>query len=286
MKKIITILLTAFILLACSNTSNSISDGADVLFKSSKTSFTKNDLYNCLKGLNYSDIIISDLVNKVALKENLNMDDYNKEAEELMELYKQMYGMEDFSAYGGDDQFKKQLITDAIINDKAIEYVKTNIDQYVQDDNPFKGQVAYFNNEESAKALIEAVSKGSTFDMAALENGYEYNAQETVYTKDTLSLPDEVVEYLNNCEAGISPVIMTSTNSTDENGKEVLTPVYYVLNVVSNNYNDFLDEYAELKASNVETGEILKNLFEKYNIEFFDQDTIDTLENAYPGVFK
>ena len=84
MKKIITILLAAFVLLACSNTSNSISDGADVVFKGSKTTFTKNDLFNCLKGLNYGDIIISDLVNKIALKENLNMDDYNKEAEELM----------------------------------------------------------------------------------------------------------------------------------------------------------------------------------------------------------
>ena len=281
MKKIITILL------ACSNSSNGLVNGNEVIFKGPDMTFTKNDLYNALKAGNYSNLLITNLIETVATKENLDMSKYETQAEETMEMYKQIYGLNNFDDYGGDDQFKKQLVVDAIITDKANAYIENNISTYISEDKPIKAQLAYFDEKEKADAVVEAVSKGSTFDMSVLENGYNNNAQEQIYLIGDETLPAEVKEYINtSTNKGLSPVLLTTETSTDSDGKEVQTPKYYLINITSRDYNEFKEDYISLKSTEVEDTTIFKEMFKNYDIKFYDQEAFNLINESYPGVFE
>lgn len=289
MKKIITLLLSILILVACSNTStDSITNGNDIIFKGKDSyTFTKNDLFRSLKGVDYSYLLICNLVNKVAEIEKMDLDAYNKTAEENMEMYKQIYGLENFDSYGGEEGFKLQLVTDEIIADKTNNYIKENLETFATTDKPFKAQIAYFDDLESANKMSKQVSEGSSFDMAALENGYDYSTQATLYFDNDTTLPLEVKEFINTTnEASVSPVLTTTTSIKDADGNEVESPRYYLVNLISKDYKTFTDEYVEKKSTEVDNNEVLKYIFNGYDIKFYDSEAIKQISAAYPGVFE
>ena len=208
-------------------------------------------------------------------------------AESTMELYKQLYGIDNFDDFGGEEYFKKQLIADEILHEKAKEIVSSDIDNNALVDVPIKAKVAYFDDLEVAQSVVDAVNEGSTFEMAATEAGFMYQIIEDIYLDSNETLPLEVKEYINSTSNnGLSTIIMTQTSTVDADGKEVMTPRYYLLDITSRDYKEFLDDYLSLKAENIDEKEVIKYVIKDHDVKFYDEDTYNKLKTNYEGVFE
>ena len=288
MKKII-VLLLSLILFACNATSanNQISNGDDVIYKSPNGNFTKSDLYSALKGLNYDGILVTNIIYDIAQLDNMDLTAATESAESTMDLYKQLYGIDNFDDFGGEEYFKKQLIADEILHEKAKEMVSSDIDNNALVDVPIKAKVAYFDDLEVAQSVVDAVNEGSTFEMAATEAGFMYQIIEDIYLDSNETLPLEVKEYINSTSNnGLSTIIMTQTSTVDADGKEVMTPRYYLLDITSRDYKEFLDDYLSLKAENIDEKEVIKYVIKDHDVKFYDEDTYNKLKTNYEGVFE
>lgn len=278
MKKILITLFALFMLVGCSSKGYSqITNGDEILFKGPNTTYTKSELYKTLKKAS-EESIENDIINKIAKNMNLDLSGVEQEADEMLELYKSMgYESAILAYYGSDEAFKQMYINDGIMSLLTGSYVDEKYDELIKEDKPVKLQLASFDNEESANKLIEDVNNGSTFDMAAANNGYSQDTSASVYI-DSDDLIIEVKQYLNETETtGLSSII-TSTN-TDSTSTS--TNTYYVLNIISRDAKEFLDDYKGVKKETLSTAVVKNWLFENHDIEFYDQDIYEMMKATY-----
>lgn len=278
MKKILITLFALFMLVGCSSKGYSqITNGDEILFKGPNTTYTKSELYKTLKKAS-EESIENDIINKIAKNMNLDLSGVEQEADEMLELYKSMgYESAILAYYGSDEAFKQMYINDGIMSLLTGSYVDEKYDELIKEDKPVKLQLASFDNEESANKLIEDVNNGSTFDMAAANNGYSQDTSASVYI-DSDDLIIEIKQYLNETETtGLSSII-TSTNL---DSTSTSTNTYYVLNIISRDAKEFLDDYKGVKKETLSTSVVKNWLFENHDIEFYDQDIYEMMKATY-----
>ena len=282
-------LLCLLLLAGCSASDGAakVSNDSEVLFSGKGVSYTKGKLYNTLKSYDYSSFLFYDMVYKCAEADGEDLSSYEEEANATIDMYKAMYGDDIMDGYGGEDVFRRMLMMDGFVSDKTTAYVEERLDDYAKEDLPILAKLAYFDSEEAANNVVAAVNEGSTFEMAAAENGYTLQVQDTIYIDSSDVLPLTVKEYVNtSTENGLSPVLVSMTSTTDSEGKTVETPRYYLIYITSRDVNEFHDQYVSLKASGVDTNEVVKTqIFADHKISFYDQEVMDFMKEKYPGVF-
>lgn len=285
MKKIIMILLSVLLLVACSNDSHysHISDGDEVIFTGPGITYTKNDLYKTLK-LSSSDAIETDIINKISTKYDLDIEAAKKDAQDYIDTYLMMgYGDALIASYGSIDACIQILMSESILRQLANVYVEENFEEISAKQKATQMQYAYFQDEETALQVIEEVKNGATFDMAALNHGYEYAANTSVYLDTDGNLPLVVREFLydNQDFTGLSDVLVNTSKQESADGEKVDNNTYYVLNVNSRNIQDFKDDYIEIVKENVAINSVKSYFFNKHEIEFFDQDIYEMMSEKY-----
>lgn len=287
MKKILIALFALLLLVGCSTKSyTNISDADDVIFKAGDTQYTKGDLYKALK-VSSSESIEQDILNRIAENLNIDLSDVEKEADEMIDLYKEM-GYEEMiiSYYGSMEDFKKQYVNSGVITKLSESYINDNYDLLVAEDKPVKMQIASFSEEETANKFVDDITNGGkTFDTAAVENGYDTTTQAAVYL-DSDDLPLNIKSYLNETvSTGLSSIILVSNESTDSDGNKTSIDTYYVLNIISRNTNDFKDDYIAVKTEKIGVEGVKDYMFSNHKIEFFDQSIYEMMSSEYE-VFK
>lgn len=282
MKKILVVLLTLIALTACSSKGySSITNSDDVIFKGPDGKYTKAELYRSLKVVSEQPIV-DDIVKKIATIEKVDFDQIDVEVEEEVqtvidqgyEFYIQYY-------YGSIDTYKEIVKSAKLYEALKKNYAAEKYDETVVVDTPVKMQVAYFETEEECDNAIKDIGSGSTFDTAVLNNGFAGDPQVKVYL-DSDDLPIQVKTYVKEAkETGLSNKIVTTTTSTDADGKEVITSRYYLVNIVDKDVNNYKDEYITIKVSDVEDATLINYLFSKYDVKFYDQDLYEIMSKAY-----
>ena len=288
MKKILIALLVLLLLAGCSSNSSKgaqVSDPNEVIFEGNGKKYTKDDLFYTLRSYDYPSAILYDMLYKCAVNEKGDLSEYEEEVNETIEFYELYYGMTDFDSYGGEEVFRRMLTASLFLEDKKSEFVEEELDSYIENDVPVLAKVAYFDDEEAAKATLEMIEGGNTFEMAVLENGYDYSAQETIYLDSNESLPLQVKEFFHTAEPGLSPIITSITQTTDSDGNTIDTPRYYLIDLISKDVNDFKEGYIDLKAELIEDNDAIKKIFSNHEIAFYDQETLDKMKSAYEGMF-
>ena len=287
MKKILVLLLAVLLLAGCAQSSSEakISNPDEVIFSSSKTTYTKGDLNGNLKSYNYSSYILIDMLNKIAVLKGYDLEKYKQDAKEYVQDMIDN-GYEYYIDYqGGRDIVEKSYTVNYIIDELAKEEALKTYDEAVADDSPIKAQIAYFPDLDSINKAIEDINDGNTFDTAVLNNGYELDATPHVYIESDETLPLEVKTYISETSTtGLSGVITTSTVTTDADGNSVDTPRYYLVDILDTNPNNFKDEYLAKLTENVDFQTIINNVFAQYDIEFFDQDTYNLMSSTYEAL--
>ena len=285
MKKLLITLFALLMLVGCSSKGYSkISDGDEVLFKGPDITYTKDELYNSLKKAS-EESIENDIINKIATKMNLDLQKVDEEAEEMLQLYKSMgYESAIIAYYGSDESFKQMYINDGILRLLSGKYIDEKYDELISKDKPVKMQLVSFGDEETANKFIEDINSGSTFETAAINNGYTTETTPSVYI-DSDDLVVDVKQYLNETNnLGLSSIITSTSSSTDANGNISNLNTYYVLNIISRDAKEFLDDYKAVKQENLDTVTVKNWLFENHNIEFYDQDIYEMMKSTYEVV--
>lgn len=283
MKKILVVLLTLLTLTACTATKgySSISDGEDIIFKGPDGNYTKAELYKSLKVMSEKPIV-TDIVKKIASIEKVDFDQISQEVEdEIQTVIDQGYEFYIQYYYGSLDTYREVVTTAKLYDALKKNYANEKFNETVGVDTPIKMQVAYFENEEECNNAIVEIDNGTTFDTAVLNNGFAGDPQVKVYL-DSDDLPIQVKTYVKEGEpTGLSNKIVTSTTSTDADGKEVITSRYYIVNIIDRDVNNYKDEYLNIKASDTSDETLINYLFTKYDIKFYDQDLYEIMTKAY-----
>ena len=276
MKKVITLLFALLLLVGCSSKGYSkLSDGSEVIFTGpNNESFTKNDLYESLK-ISSVDAVENDILDKIAESEELDLTDVETEADGLVEMYQQL-GYETYiiQYYGSIEAFRKYYISSGILTLLTNRYVEENYEIFKASDKPVKMKMASFETEEIANKVIEEVNNGSTFEMACANNGYTSEVSETIYLDSDSDLDYNVKDYLNSTDTtGLSTVI--ESDSDDD------THVYYVLDITDRDVDNFKDEYITEKVADCDSDDVKNYMFNKHDIEFYDQDIYELMKSEY-----
>lgn len=282
MKKLIVVLFALLMLVGCTSKGYSkLSDGSDVIFTGPDVTYTKDDLYGLLK-VSSEKSIENDLLKRIANSLEIDLTEVEKEADDMVEMYKSMgYEQAIIAYYGTVDAFKETYMASGIMSKLSEVYIEDNYDKLVKDDKPVKMQLASFGDKETAEKFKNEVAEGTSFEEAATNNGYTTECPESVYL-DSDDLPLPVKSYLNEtADIGLSSIIVNTTASTDADGNPITLDTYYVLNVVSRDAEEFKEDY---KATRLEkTGEagVKDYLFSKHDIKFYDQDIYEIMKAQY-----
>ena len=279
MKKVFTLLFALLLIVGCSSKGYSkLSDGSEVIFTGpNNESFTKNDLYESLK-ISSVDAVENDILDKIAESEELDLTDVEAEADELVEMYQQL-GYETYiiQYYGSIESFKKYYISSGILTLLTNLYVEENYEIFKADDKPVKMKMANFETEEIANKVIEEVNNGSTFEMACANNGYTNEVSEAIYLDSDSDLDYNIKEYLNSTDTtGLSTVIEGSASNTNED-----LHIYYVLDITDRDVDNFKDEYITEKVADCDSDDVKNYMFNKHDIEFYDQDIYELMKSEY-----
>ncbi len=286
MKKVLLVLLTVLFLFGCSGNGGTakVSDGETAIITSPDGDYTKQDLFDAFMNTDISYTLLQNICRQIAVKEGFEVEE---SVNETLELYKSIYG-EQFDtlaeSYGGLEAFTEYLRGSASITRLYDEYIKINLDQYIEEYKPFKGQVVYFDSAEDVASFLERVKGGADFAETATAMGYLLDASGQVYT-DKDSLPFEVKEYINAASGtGLSDPIETVLSTSDANGTTTETTRYYVVNILDKDAGNFQEEFINSLRSHVDSVPAMNYYFGKYNLTVHDQRVYDLLSKTYLGV--
>lgn len=287
MKKILICLLLCVTLFGCSSNTAKLQDGSEVIWKSKTKKYTKNDLFNDMKGSDYSSVLLIDMIEKIGEKEGIDTATFRSEAEaEIQDMKNQGYESYIAYYYGSEENYIQNSIISKIYN-KLLEIEATNnFQEYIDKFVPYKAQIVYFSDEATANKFIEQVNNNEgEFEELATNNGYSLSASEQIYT-DSSDVPVEVKEAILSMKDGdLSSIITSSTYQTSSDGESTITPRYYVIKLISKDANNFKDEFIEeLKNSLLDQTEVTNKYIEKYDIRMHDQASYDYMHANFEAV--
>lgn len=289
MKKLLVILSCLFVLTACGSAHyTTVSEGDTAIFTyPDGSSYTKNDLYTTMKNNDITDLLTMRIINKLAELEGIDVESIKSEVTENVNSLVES-GYESFitSYYGSVDNYISSSIANQALNKLSENEINNNFDKYVEDYAPYKAEIVYFDDKNTAQAVLDAVNKEeNTFEYACTDNGYEGEVSETLYTDSDSDLPVEVKDYVLNAEnTGLSDIIEVSTTMTDSEGNSTVTPRYYLVNLISKNVEDFKDEFISKVSSDIDSDTTINTLLEKYDLEAHDQRVYELLKAKYEAV--
>lgn len=282
MKKVLIILFTLFLLVACSQTKgySKLTDGSDVIYKKNDKTFTKNDLYEILKVSSESSIE-NDIITKIANKMDLDLTEANENAQNEVDYYVSIYGEDTIVyQYGSLEAFKAERLYNYLLDELTKVYIDENYDKFVKEDKPIEMQVVHFEDSESATNLIAQANQGKDFDTAAENCGYTESVETKIYLDSNSDLPLEVKNYINaSFELGVSEIINVENSTTDENNNTTTTMQYYVVNVINRDVDK--EAYILLKKEYVDIQDTKNYFIEKHDIKFYDQSIYELMKQSY-----
>lgn len=289
MRKIITIAVICLMLCGCSNGHDAnITNDSDIIWSSDNQTYTSKDLNELLKYQDYSIVLLNNILTKIGELEGIDVDTYLKETEDTVNMYVEQ-GLADqlIAYYGSVNNYKSLLIIDSIVTDLYDKVANEKYDEYKESNPPYKAEIAYFDDIEKAKNVVNSVKNNEhTFAFACEENGYTQTVTATIYT-DQSDLPVEVKSMaLNTTETGVTDPIQSSTYITDDKGESTITPRYYVINIISKDADEFKDEFIQyIKDSLLDSNTVVGDYMRKYDLKVYDQRTYELLKQNY-GDFK
>lgn len=284
MKKLVIVLMLSLLLVGCGKHDAQISNANDVIWTENGHNYTSSQLNENIKQQDFSGIVIRDIIEKIAVLENIDTTTVKANVDKDVDAMLESYGEYYFQYYGTTvDEYRKSHYADSLLSELMKIYVNGQFDFYKEDFGPYKAEIAYFDELDAANAVIEDVNGGEhTFAYSALEHGFATEITEQVYT-DQSDLPIEIKDYaMNTNELGLSNVIQSSTVATDAEGNSTITPRYYIMNLVSKDVNEFKDDFISWLISNaLDSKEIINNYMTKYNVKFYDQRTYELIKETY-----
>ncbi len=283
MKRIVSILLVLFIATGCAkNTTYTMStEKTTIISENGKEVLSNQDLLNRLLNQSTLSFLMKKIDAKLFELEKLTYDQTIVDSQ--VEQYKTILG-ENFETqlanfgYENVDAFKEELAISLKQEAIKIAYIKTDLENILNQYKPTKVQYLAYGSKEEADAALVEIKAGKSFEDVALEKTPLNNAQ-VILVNDKTNLDTALKEYINNNRTiGTSEVLQLLTASGSTN--------YYIVNIIETDANAFLDEALKDIAQTIDLANVYKYYFEKYDFKVYEQNLYEQINTAYPGALK
>ncbi|MER2121726.1 MAG: peptidylprolyl isomerase [Solibacillus sp.] len=181
-------LMTSLLLAACGNTDN------EIVATTAYGDITKSGFYEQMKEIAGTTLLEQVVIDKI-LTDQYEVSD--KEIEEQLETYKEMYGESFESALatnGYTEETFKDTIRFQLLQQKAMEDVEVTEEEietyYEQGKYELHTRHILVETEEEAQQLYEQISEGGDFEAIAKENSQDSETAENGGDQDWLSIAD------------------------------------------------------------------------------------------------
>lgn len=287
MKKISILLLLFLLLSACSAGKTLIKDGDDLIIKANRENFTKQDLFEKMQDNDYTALILSSIVDKLAVFEGIKEEEIQAKVDQALADLRALYGdsLEAMMTYnGGIENFKKNYAAGLKIEGLNNHYYDAHKAELLAEYKPVLGYIFEAQNAIQAASIIKALNDGEAIEAVLKKEGITEKVTESVYT-DKSSISLEVKEHIQNLkELNKAEIVQSVTKTTSAEGKTSETVHYYITLIKENDPEKFLKEFYTALSEKIDSSLIFNYYFDKYNLKVHDQKTYDLLTLKYEGV--
>lgn len=275
MKKILALLASLLLVCGCSDAYANIKDGSTEVFKVGNKTITKEDMYSFMKANAGTYYVLNDATAVIVDKEIEITDDMRTEAEEALELYKNMYGesftnmLESYGYKDEEDYLNNAILKSAQLNELVKKYATENYDSLVEQYFPRKAIILSLDSSDDADAAL-----------TELKGGTEVADVVKAYNAVGLSEPN-IVTSDEDYPAEVKAVLISNNDGEwvklpSSNGK------YYLVQIVDSNPANFKEEFVKEIATNSAVQEASDHYyFSKYNFTIYDKDLYDSFKAEY-----
>lgn len=270
------------LLSGCGSSTSEIQDQSETLMTIGDTTYTKGDVYELIKESDGPDLVLSMALTDIYDKEVPVTDEIKEEAQaqydELAASNEDLEQQLTDAGYSGKDEYIENILIPNVQSKQlTLMYFKDNEDLIVSEYEPSIAQIIQCSSEENANEALQALKDGDDVEKVADQYASEtasFTGSEQVVTTQSTTLPTRLIKSLSSAkEAGILDEIFVNDDETS----------WYVAVLVSNNYEDNVDQYVDALSSNSTLAkEVVVSYLTKYGFEVHDQYLFDYFKANNP----
>lgn len=275
----------SLLFLAGCGADTTVTDSTEKLFTVGNTTYTKGQEYQLVKRINGPNLTLQAAQQLIYNEEVGDGEEIQKEAQEMYDQYAGY--TEDFDeqiktyGYADKQDYIDSVLIPSVQAQKLLEkYFTDGKDAIEADFKPTLAAVIECDSQDNADKARKAIEDGQTPAEAgkqyAKEGATYTGAEQIISTLDT-SLPVRIVNSLYETEnTGLLDETFTNDTSTDD-------ITYYVVDLISNDYDANLDKIIEALGSNTDINTDCNIYYlKKYDFEVHDQYIFDYFKNNNP----
>ena len=287
MKKILSILLVAFVLAGCSS-ARIKAPSNEPLFKVKDRTVTESDVFEAIRLSNIGYQIVRSEAQKLLFNElieedeafNKNLDAKLKEAKEIMGKNFELFLKE--NDYKNEDEYKDAILKDLVKQDMVLRNLITEDYEAIKAKRPREARIVEVDAANVNKALEMAKAEVSLTEIAK-----EVGSKNSKLVGETMILSDDTpsTELITNAlnvalNAKKTGVIIENVENTEHTKS-------YIIEIVELDAEKIKDKVIDnLLTNQTVATEYLAKAFVKNNFKIYDQKLADTFRIAFPDFIK
>ena len=281
MKKLLIILLAAFMLVGCYDKTTKISDSNTVLVTLDNKTITKGDIYQVMGKVEpYPAVVALTLSKKMILAKEVGVTaEITAAATTALNAFLETNkadvakAIKDAGYKDQDDIYNNKFIVEAQSDSLVKKYLTDTFSTIVSTYKPVKARLMQIVKKADADLALAAIKNGESFDAVALKYGDKKYASESKIYYTGSDLPELVATFL---QAAHVPTLSDVLEDTDNK-------LFYIVQVNVADPNGIKDEIISTftkDATFVELG--LMGYYSSNKFTIYDRTLYDMIKTNYP----
>lgn len=281
MKKLLVLVLAAFLLVGCYDKTTKISDGKTVLVSLDNAEITKGDVYDVMGKVEpYPAVVALTLSKRMILAKEVGVTaEITTAAQAALAAWKEANkadiakALTDAGYKTEDEIYNQKFIVEAQSDSLVGKYLTDTYGTLVSTYRPVKARVMEIEKKDDATAALAAIKAGDTFAAVADKYGNDqYKPDLTIYTTQS-DLPDLVLSFMKTASL---PTLSDVIEDTDNN-------LYYIVQISVADGNAMKDEViATLKKDSTFIELALMGYYSTNKFKIYDRTLYDMINTNYP----
>lgn len=281
MKKLLVLVLAAFLLVGCYDKTTSISDKGTVLVTLDNKTITKGDVYDIMGKVEpYPAVVALTLSKKMILAKEVGI---TAEVTAAADAAKAAWleankadidkALEEAGYKTQEDMYNSKFVVEAQSDILVGKYLETTFTTVVSTYKPVKARVMEIEKEADAKLALAAIKAGQTFAAVSAKYGNDqYPSDLKIYNTGS-ELPEVVLTFMKGATLPtLSEVIADADNS-----------LYYIVQISVADGNAMKDEViAAFKEDSVFVEMALMGYYTSNKFSIYDRTLYDMINTNYP----
>lgn len=280
MKKIFPLILSLFLLAACSNAQTSVSEKED-LFRVEKTVLNSQELFETMKHSDKASLILQDAKERISEDVEVSKE-MKKEAKEQVEMFKEIFGddfektLQQIGMKDENEYLEKLVYPELRFNALLKQYSEENFDAIYEKHPAKKAQILEVEPKKADDALKLAKKEGieKAAEKYHVENSPFNGKEEIYYLEEESQIPAAVIKHLRDTEEkGLSDLVKNEASES-----------IYLIDITASGSEEMKETLIEEYSNHQEIKEeITQDIFKQHRFQVYDQTVFNHLLEHFPN---